>query len=813
MSRKLQTVKEQYISNPTLPTLIEYLEQCKKESLWNDMTDIVANWNGAETPELHFYKGIALINLGKKEEGAKELKKVIQINPNHFAAKRELDSIGGFDDPEEPVAVKQTNDALKKILIIEPRLEEETRSRAIILKNIGLALIGIAAILLTGYFFLREDKADKYKDLLSNPEASFTSMNYGEYINTVRDYKIIDIRDDIGEPIKKCILWMTAFAVMDYRLDYEKEDTTQLKMFYTLVSEKDPEIVSLVDYIEGRGVPSGIALYHKLDKEYPASLNQIKALKIEIPSQISKENLRESFYKALMLFRRSEFKQSADLVNNILAVFPDHELTQKLKIMIKAGSAEKDKGLSDISADLAVLDKWKTLSIERYYYGEAKILLGFASEKDDVLADGFYSVCPGRYFCVDIVKHFLKNENTREASRMALYMKEQKENQRDAQDIKLVIETSFAEGDYSNCYFSFRELAQFFPEEVDDDSLMRGAQCSEKNGYYEEAVSAYEKIIEKTPKIEIKARILKMKYRLSGEEMYFNQLKDLSNKNPDNVSLLYSYLDALSRKNNINETVEILERIYPLETPDKKGEIINEFLKQGAVAQAVKHLQELKGDKKYRKMLIDIYNRYMLFDKADELLAHDEVTDPVWFFFREQLALKEKGEYKVASENIDKKMETYDKCEPAFLLLKAELFRNQGDKQRTFGMIDSMLECAPHYLPGLVLAAEITYYQGDLTKSRDGIAYILENEKFLSPGVPYYHNYLVLLNAEILVAVGKESTMLSYLQKNLLKNMVLGVREQEKIDDVSEKLNEPMQQALNSYLRRNFKFSAPKTDL
>jgi len=85
--------------------------------------------------------------------------------------------------------------------------------------------------------------------------------------------------------------------------------------------------------------------------------------------------------------------------------------------------------------------------------------------------------------------------------------------------------------------------------------------------------------------------------------------------------------------------------------------------------------------------------------------------------------------------------------------------------------------------------------------------------KFLSPGVPYYHNYLVLLNAEILVAVGKESTMLSYLQKNLLKNMVLGVREQEKIDDVSEKLNEPMQQALNSYLRRNFKFSAPKTDL
>ena len=813
MSRKFQTLKELYVSNPTLTTLIEYLEQCRKENKWEEMKEIVSNWSGAETPEVHFYNGIALINLGQKEDGRKELKKVIQINPNHFAAKRELEKLGS-DDTEEPAEIKQANDALKKVLIIEPRLEEENRSRAIFLKNAGLLLVILSVFVLAVYFLFKENKSDRYNDMLKDPLSSFTVMNYSEYSGTVRDLKITDIRDEIGDPVKKCILWLTAFAVMDFRLDYENEDTTQLKMFYTLVNEKDEELVSMVEYLEGRKAPSGIALYHKLDKDYPASINQINVLKIDIPEKIEKGNLRESFYKALMLFRKEDYKAASDLTGRILAVFPDHELTQKLSIMIKAASAKKDGAeLSDISDDLAVLDKWKTMSIERYYYGEAKILLGEASKKDDIIADGFYSVCPGRKFCIDVVRYILKKGNTREASRMALFMKEQKENQRDADDIKLVIETSFAETDYSNCYFSFRELAQFFPDDVDDEALMTGAQCSEKNGYFEEAVAAYEKINEKSPKVEITAKILKMKYRLSSEEVYFNQLKELSDKNPDNISLLYSYIDALAKKNTISDIVSILERIYQLETPERKGEIISEFLKNGAVAQAVKHLEELKDDKKLRKVLIDIYNRYMLFDKADELLAKDEVIDPVWFFLREQIALKDKGEYQAASDSIDKKMESYDKCEPSFLLLKAEIFRNQGDKQRTFGMIDSMLECAPHYLPGLVLAAEITYYQGDLTKAREGISYILENEKYLSPGQPYYHNYLVLLNAEIMVAMGRDSSIMTYLQKNLLKNMPLGVREQEKVSDVSEKLKESMQETLNNYLRRNYKFSAPKTDL
>ena len=75
---------------------------------------------------------------------------------------------------------------------------------------------------------------------------------------------------------------------------------------------------------------------------------------------------------------------------------------------------------------------------------------------------------------------------------MALYMKEKKDTARDGEDIKLVLEASLANSDYSNCYFAYHELQQFFPESVDSGIFAAGALCSEKNGYFEEAVAAYE---------------------------------------------------------------------------------------------------------------------------------------------------------------------------------------------------------------------------------------------------------------------------------------------------------------------------------
>jgi tetratricopeptide (TPR) repeat protein len=806
MSRRLDTLKEQYILNPTLPSMIEYLEECKKEKLWETMVETVTGWNGSETPEIHFYKGIALLNTGKREEGAEELRKVIRHNPNHFAAKKEIENFG-ISDSQDAGSVQGSNDALKKILVIEPRLENSEHYRNLKYKNTFLLILIVSALLLLAYFMLRENRSDKYNRMLEDPETNFTSLTYSDYMNRIRDLKIIDIRENIGDPLKKNILWILSYAVLDFHID-SQEELSQFKMFSTLVSAKEKPLEMITNYIESGVVPQGTELFHKLDADYPGSANEIALLKIDDPGEITKKNLREAFYKALMLLRKKDFSGAAELNERILAAFPGYELSMKLKVMIKAGSSISGNIiLSNIENEIAVLEQWKTMSQERYFLGEARVLLGRAADNDTIISDGFYSVCPGRHFCTETVEYFINKGQTREASRMALYMKEQKENKRDADDIKLVVKTSYADGDFSNCYFSFRELTQFFGGSVDDATLMKGGECSERNGYFEEAVAIYEEINKKDPSIEITAKILRMKYRLSREELYYTQIKDLAEKNSDNIPVLYSYLDVLNRRNDLKETIKILERLYELESSDNKFRIIEEYIRQGAVFQAVKNLEQLKENPSAAKTLSDIYNRYMLFELADTVLKKDQTIDPLWIFFREQLELYKNKEYEIVSKEVEKKMASLEKCEPAFIHLKAESFRNLGDKQRTFGMIDALLECNPYFMPGLLLAAEITYYQGDFTKAKEGIKYLLENENFLSPGKLYYHNYLVLLNAEIMVAEGQENKLIPYLKKNLLAEMSPGKKEFEKISDVSEKLKEQKQKELYEFIKKFFKIS------
>jgi len=810
MSRKLNSLKEKFVASPTLTVLVEYLEQMKKDKMWDDMTVVLDNWKGSETPEVNFYRGLAYVNMGRAEEGIAELRKVVQKNPNHFAAKRELEKLGADKD----IAEKEFGPGadLSKILIVDKTPENSEMYRGLFFRNVSLLIIAIILVVVGVYWFFSEDKARSYETMLENPGASFVSTSYSQYSQEVKKFKIVDIKEDLGQPVKKSILYLAGFAMLDYHLEGELDEISQLKMYSTLVADKGPDLANLIDYIEGVAAPKGTQLYHKLEADFPKSQMQIKRLDIKVPAKVSKDNLRKSFYLALMFFRRNDFREAKTVVDKILGFFPDYELAMKLNVMIRAGSSiENNLILKESDSELSILDRWKNLSNERYYAGEARILLGKASHRYDIERDGFYSVCPGRNFCTDIVKSFINRGNTKEASRMALYMKEQKENLRNAEDVKLVMETSFLEGDYSNCYFSFRELQQFFPNEINNDMYERGAQCSEKNGYFEEAVSAYEKINAKDPNPVITAKILRMKYRLSQEELYFTQLEKLAEKNSDDISILYSFLDALNKKDNLQKTIPILEKIYKLESDDKKINIIGQYLRNGAVFQAVNHLQELKEQKKYRTLLNTIYNRYMLFEEADEVLANGELNDPLWMFFRKQVELSRQKEYQLVTKNIDKRMQTLDSCEPAFLYLLAESYRNMGDKQRTFGMIDSILECNPFYLPGLVFAAEITYYQGDLTKAREGISYLLENEKFLSPGKIFFHNYLVLLNAEIMVNFGKENQIMGYLKKNLLKKFNFGDREQEKAGDILEKLKESKASILEKYLKRNFKFKKPET--
>ena len=808
MSRKLDTLEEQYNSNPTLPNLIELLEECKRASLWEKIISVTENRSGSETPEVHFYRGIALINTGKKRDGIKELKMVIAANPNHFAAKRELEKYAG--DEEAETSDTKANKVVRDIVIVKPTLETNEHYNRLKLRNFFIVVIFTAVIITALYFALKENPAKKYEEMLEDPYSSFTQLSFADYSAAIRNFKLADIREGMGDNIKKAILWTYALGILDFHItpDFEESDIPQFRIYSTLVSDKGKELELLVDSIENHVPPVGTEFFHKLDREYPATKLKIAALELNIPENIKKSNLRASFYTALMLFRQDKFQAASGLNNKILEAFPHYELSQKLRIMINSKEAVlAEKELESAQHDLAILDNWKNLSQERYFFGEAKILLGEAVKDEKVVVDGFYAVCPGRTFCRDIARDFIK-KNPNEAYRMALYMKEKKDTARDGEDIKLVLEASLANSDYSNCYFAYHELQQFFPDSVNSGIFAAGALCSEKNGYFEEAVAAYEQINEKEKNDDITAKILSMKYRLTNEELYLNQLKGLVGKNPENLGMLYAFFDVLSHKNDIPEVIKLLEKIYALETPENKMNVIDEFLKFGAVYQAVKTLEKL-NTKEARAKLNEIYNRYMLFDKADSYLELGKNNDPLWIALREQIKMKDAGELEIVSKETDKLMSSLQRCEPALLYLKAEIYRSQGDKQRTFATIDAMLECNRFYLPALAFASEITYYQGDLTKAKNGLNYILENEKFLSPGTLILHNYLILLSAEIMVNEGQENKILAYLQKNLDKKQPIGQREVEIITDITEKLKDTKQKALRQFLIKNYKFSVP----
>ena len=699
---------------------------------------------------------------------------------------------------------------MRDIVIVKPTLETNEHYNKLKLRNFFITLIFIAGLITALYLIFEENPAKKYEEMLENPLQSFTSLSFQDYSAAVRNFKLADIREGMGDNIKKAILWTYALGILDFHItpDFEESDIPQFRIYSTLVSDKGKELTLLVDSIENRTNPVGSEFFHKLDFEFPDSKEKIAALKLNIPENITKSNLRNSFYTALMLFRQDKFQAAEELNNRILAVFQHYELSQKLKVMISSKAAIlAEKEPENASNDLAILDNWKNLSQERYFFGEAKILLGQAMKDETVISDGFYSVCPGRTFCRDIARDFIK-QNPNEAYRMALYMKEKKDTARDGEDIKLVLEASLANNDYSNCYFAYHELQQFFPDSVNSDIFAAGALCSEKNGYFEEAVAAYEEINEKNKNANITAKILSMKYRLTNEELYLNQLKGLVEKNPENLEMLYAFFDVLAHKNDIPEVIKLLERIYTLETPENKMNVVNEFLKFGAVYQAVKTLEKL-DTKEARAKLNEIYNRYMLFDKADSYLELGKNNDPVWIALREQIKMKDAGELEIVSKEIDKIMGTLHHCEPALLYLKAEIYRNKGDKQRTFATIDAMIECNRFYLPALAFASEITYYQGDMTKAKNGLNYILENEKFLSPGELIMHNYLILLNAEIMVNEGQENKIVAYLQKNLDKKQPFGQREVEIITDITEKLKDSKQRSLKKFLLKNYKFSVP----
>ena len=113
-SRKLQVSLEEFQKNPTPAVLIDLLEVCRKESEWQLIEDTISGWEGTPTPEISYYLGLALLNLGKMNEGVRELRKVVAANPNHFAAKRELEKYPDVETGGDPENAKKVQ-TLKNI--------------------------------------------------------------------------------------------------------------------------------------------------------------------------------------------------------------------------------------------------------------------------------------------------------------------------------------------------------------------------------------------------------------------------------------------------------------------------------------------------------------------------------------------------------------------------------------------------------------------------------------------------------------------------------------------------------------------------
>ena len=216
-SRKLQVSLEEFQKNPTPAVLIDLLEVCRKESEWQLIEDTISAWEGTPTPEISYYRGLALLNLDKTAEGVRELRKVVAANPNHFAAKRELEKYPDIEGDGEPENKKKVQ-VLQNITIVPQKPENDPHYNRLRLRNFFIAFVLLIALVIGLSYLFKKDPEQMYRTLLENPEENFTSLSYAEFESVVENYKMADIREGLGDSLKKAVLWMQAFAIYDFHI-------------------------------------------------------------------------------------------------------------------------------------------------------------------------------------------------------------------------------------------------------------------------------------------------------------------------------------------------------------------------------------------------------------------------------------------------------------------------------------------------------------------------------------------------------------------------------------------------------------------
>lgn len=796
MSNKLETLKHESEKLQSLPKFIEYLDQAYKESEYDRILAETDAWRGERTPEIDFFRGAALLSLGRSAEAIEHFKAVLEVNPNHFRARRKLEEAGSPEATPPPAASPAPT--TRYVRLPEFSTTENDHYRRTGQRNLMILVSGVLLILLT-LWGLWGGGTSGIEKMLKDPEANLWPVSVADFERRSDEMRAIERRFPNEDAPRKALFYLTAFALLDYHLSDRKDILSQVRFYYTLSSQKDPEMEQVLRYIEGDPSSPALTREHALDAAWPDNATDLAAFTPRLQGPVTRSNLRTAWYDALLLYRSARYDGSLKVVDAMLAEFPMLELPQKLRIAILARKAERQDAVADSVRALseeqvrqltATLARWRGESEERHLLSEAYVALGAAAHDPLLEREGFYLGCPGRPFCADILNHFMNEGRTEDAKRMALYVREKKGTARTADDLKLVMLASYRNGDHSNCFFAFKEIQQFFPAVAQDPEVLRTAAiCCEKENYLEEALALYEKIAATPRTPEQAAKIAEIRYILSRDAQSAQELKTLAEKNPDSPAILNAHLSVLLRTDNRPEIQHALDRLYSLTGPDERLSVIQRYLQAGLTMRAVHLLMENRGRPGIDERLYDLYNAYFLFADADAIAGKETfASTPFWKELREHYAALSPETAETIGEKLEKLAPPpSQRCVPALLYLKAEAFRQSGDRPKTFSMIEGVLECDRTYLPGLILAAEMAFYQGDRARSLKAVKYLIEQAPFLSPGKLIYHNYLVLLLAELYITSGNEKKGLTVLTQDLSPAYPFGKREREKLQDIYDK--------------------------
>ena len=806
-SRRLTTLLEQWKKEETPTLLIQILSQAFNDEEYQLVSDMIDGFKGTLTPEMRYLAGESLAKLDKKESSIEHLLVVLESNPNHFKAKQLLEELGYQEEKEENVSDKKAIESFKDILLPTTPIHETASYRSNKRKYLFAVtiLIVIAATLVITLFW--QKNKDFFIDI-ENPVETLYPLAWSDYQVKMANIKRWVSRHKASENSRTASFYLSAYTIIDnYLITTDRELLSKVRFYFALTQTKTREMKRLNSYIENRTAPDGIEYLNMLECNYPQTKADIMQQKVEPIAIISHANLREALYATLILLRQEHLTQAHNLVTKILAVYPRNEIAEKLFVLIQAYSLKKNSSyIINKDSLLQTLTRLKIESPERHLLSEAWMAIGKSTNDLAMIEEGFYLGCPHSYWCDNTIRYFLAKKEVTLARRMAEYMKSKRGLNRKASDIQLVLETAFAEDDFGSCYFSYKELKQFFPNSINYEIAKIAAICSENNGYYEEAEELYLIVEKAQPSPEAEAKIEEMRWLVHEDEDSFNHLKKLHKKNPENIKILRSYLTVVIKGNDIREAISLLDILFNKIDSSKQQAIIDQYVTIGAISHALKKLKGMKTAPWIQDKMYEILCANMQFSIANALEKPQELTyKKTCVVLENSWKLIQEERYDDAIEMLSDEHKRAQTCDPSLFYLLAEAYRHRGDSQLTFSMIDRMLECNKNYLPGLVFTAGIAFYQGDLHAAEKGIDHILEREDLFTVIPGFYHNELVLIQGDMLISRGKINMLMPFLRKNILKGRKIRDAEQAKIDDLYDKLKSNEKERLMRFIKRSFK--------